>query len=82
VQASIYTAMMIAFPAGLRATAIGLVTTAGRVGSAVGPLAGGFLFNAGLTTFPTTLILVVPALVGALLVVDYASRELSNVGHG
>lgn len=81
VQACIYTAMMIAFPVGLRATAIGLVTTAGRVGSALGPMAGGILLSAGLTVFATTLILVIPALLGALLVVDYAKERPGSAGH-
>jgi len=75
VQACIYTAMMIAFPAHVRATAVGLVTTAGRVGSALGPLLGGVLLNAGQSPLVTSLILIVPALLGTTLIADYASKS-------
>lgn len=78
VQACIYTAMMVAFPAQMRATAVGLVTTAGRIGSALGPLLGGLLLSRGFETFATSTILVVPAIIAAIIFTDFARRPATE----
>jgi len=54
-----------AFPPQLRATGLGFATTAGRVGSIFGPLAGGFLLDAGWTVGAVCAAMAVPAMLSA-----------------
>jgi len=54
-----------AFPAQLRATGLGLATTAGRVGSIFGPITGGILLGEGLTVAAVCAAMAIPALLSA-----------------
>ncbi|GGB42955.1 MFS transporter [Sphingomonas metalli] len=67
-MASIYMLLAAAFPPRVRVTAAGLIATAGRVGSVLGPLVGGSLLAAGLTPELICILLAVPALMAAMLV--------------
>ncbi len=67
VQACIYTAMTTAFPVAARVTGIGMVSTAGRIGSVLGPLIGGWCIAGGASITVTCLLLAVPAIVGAII---------------
>jgi MFS family permease len=62
-----YTLMLTRFPASVRATCVGLVGTAGRVGSVLGPYTGGVLLAGGRAVPLVCLILATPALMAALL---------------
>ena len=55
-----------AFPPQLRATGLGFATTAGRVGSIGGPIAGGWLLDQGLTVAAVCAALAVPAVLSAI----------------
>ncbi|MEO6387272.1 MAG: MFS transporter [Croceibacterium sp.] len=55
-----------AFPPQLRATGLGLGTTAGRVGSIFGPIVGGRLLDTDLTVGMVCMIMAVPAVLSAL----------------
>ncbi len=54
-----------AFPPQLRATGLGIGTTAGRIGSIFGPMVGGILLDAGLTVGAVCAAMAVPALLSA-----------------
>jgi predicted MFS family arabinose efflux permease len=62
-----YTLMLTRFPVGVRATCVGLVGTAGRLGSVLGPYIGGVLLADGRAVPLVCLILATPALMAALL---------------
>jgi MFS family permease len=55
-----------AFPPQLRATGLGFATTAGRVGSIGGPIAGGWLLDQGLTVAAVCAAMAVPAVLSAI----------------
>lgn len=55
-----------AFPPQLRATGLGLGTTAGRVGSIFGPVAGGWLLDSGMVVAAVCATMAVPAVLSAL----------------
>ncbi|MEO6041187.1 MAG: MFS transporter [Croceibacterium sp.] len=55
-----------AFPPQLRATGLGLGTTAGRIGSVFGPIAGGALLDRGLAVGTVCAVMAVPAVLSAL----------------
>lgn len=55
-----------AFPPQLRATGLGLGTTAGRVGSIFGPIVGGWLLDQGLTVAAVCAAMAVPAVLSAM----------------
>ncbi|OJW62740.1 MAG: hypothetical protein BGO57_14450 [Sphingomonadales bacterium 63-6] len=55
-----------AFPPQLRATGLGFATTAGRVGSIFGPIAGGWLLGEGLAIGAVCAAMAVPAVLSAL----------------
>lgn len=56
-----------AFPPQLRATGLGLATTAGRIGSIFGPMVGGLLLDSGLTVAAVCAAMAVPAVLSALV---------------
>ncbi|MBO9517793.1 MAG: MFS transporter [Porphyrobacter sp.] len=55
-----------AFPPQLRATGLGLGTTAGRVGSVFGPIVGGALLDKGMTVAAVCAAMAVPAILSAI----------------
>lgn len=55
-----------AFPPQLRATGLGLGTTAGRVGSIFGPIVGGTLLDSGMTVAAVCAAMAVPAVLSAV----------------
>jgi predicted MFS family arabinose efflux permease len=55
-----------AFPPQLRATGLGLATLAGRVGAIFGPIAGGYLLNAGHGVAAVCGVMALPALLAAM----------------
>ncbi len=65
---ALYTTGAIAFPARVRATGMGIVMSAGRVGSIFGPYTAGLLLGMQFSRFAVCLILAVPVLlsIGAL----------------
>jgi len=67
-MASTYALLSESFPVHHRATAIGIVSTAGRVGSATGPLFAGWLLSIGIGPASIGLLLALPCLAAALLV--------------
>lgn len=56
-----------AFPPQLRATGLGFATTAGRVGSIFGPLAGGWLLGEGVGLLAVCATMAVPAVLSAVV---------------
>ncbi len=56
-----------AFPPQLRATGLGIASTAGRVGSIFGPLTAGYLLAAGMGKPLICVLLAIPALLAALV---------------
>ncbi|MGC1459223.1 MAG: MFS transporter [Steroidobacteraceae bacterium] len=71
---ALYATGAITFPARLRATGMGVVMSAGRVGSIFGPYTAGVLLDAHLNRFTVCAILAVPVVlsIGALLKVPLA----------
>jgi len=67
-SATMYSVIALSYPPRVRATGIGLVVTAGRVGSILGPYCAGLLLGAGVGRLAVTLLLALPALVCAVLV--------------
>lgn len=55
-----------AFPPQLRATGLGLGTTAGRIGSVFGPIVGGALLDQGMTVAAVCAAMAVPAILSAM----------------
>jgi MFS family permease len=55
-----------AFPPQLRATGLGLGTTAGRIGSVFGPIVGGALLDSGMTVAAVCAAMAVPAVLSAI----------------
>ncbi|KRA80328.1 MFS transporter [Altererythrobacter sp. Root672] len=55
-----------AFPPQLRATGLGLGTTAGRIGSVFGPIVGGALLNNGMAVAAVCAVMAVPAILSAI----------------
>ncbi|MBT2135390.1 MFS transporter [Croceibacterium sp. LX-88] len=55
-----------AFPPQLRATGLGLGTTAGRIGSVFGPIVGGTLLDSGMTVAAVCAAMAVPAVLSAI----------------
>ena len=74
---AIYATGAITFPARVRATGMGLVISAGRVGSIFGPYTAGLLLGAHFTRFAVCAILAVPVLlsIAALVRVPLDSLE-------
>lgn len=66
-MAGLYTLMLVSFPVGARVTGVGIVSTAGRVGSVLGPAAAGYLFSADASLEMTCAWLALPAFLAALL---------------
>ena len=66
-SAIVYSAYALSYPARLRATGIGLVVTAGRAGSIVGPYLAGVLLTFGMSRAAVTALLALPAVVAALM---------------
>ncbi len=64
-----------AFPPQLRATGLGLATTAGRIGSIFGPLTAGYLLAMGLTKLAICIMLALPAVLAAALYARARSVE-------
>lgn len=56
-----------AFPPQLRATGLGLGTTAGRVGSIFGPMVGGVLLDSGMTVGAVCAAMAAPAVLSAIV---------------
>lgn len=69
VTTCLYSLLSSAFPANIRATAIGVVQTSGRIGAAAGPYLGGLAIARGISIEHTGLILAVPAVLAMFLVI-------------
>jgi MFS family permease len=71
---AVYATGAITFPARVRATGMGVVMSAGRVGSIFGPYTAGLLLHAQFTRFAVCTILAAPALlsIAALVKVPLA----------
>ncbi len=67
-SATIYSVIALSFPVRVRASAIGLVVTVGRAGSAVGPWVAGLMRGAGLEWSVVAPVLAIPAVCAALLI--------------
>jgi benzoate transport len=62
-----YSVIALSYPPRVRASGVGLVVTAGRAGSMLGPYAAGVLIEAGMGRSEVTLLLAAPAALCALL---------------
>jgi benzoate transport len=62
-----YSCYALCYPPRLRASGIGLVVTAGRAGSIVGPYVAGVLLTMGMQVATVTALLAVPAVIAALM---------------
>jgi len=65
---TIYSAIALSYPVGVRASGIGLVVTVGRAGSALGPWLAGLMRGAGHDWPVVAPLLAVPAVFAALLI--------------
>jgi benzoate transport len=63
------------FPAKIRAGGTGFVIGVGRAGAALGPIAAGFLFRAGVTLPTVSAIMALGALIAGLAIVLFRYRE-------
>lgn len=66
-MSTIYMLLAAAYPPRVRTTAAGLIATAGRIGSVLGPLAGGLLLGLGWMPVLICALLAAPALIAAQL---------------
>ena len=66
-SATVYSAYALSYPPRLRASGIGLVVTAGRTGSILGPYVAGVLLTLGMQVATVTALLAVPAVIAALM---------------
>ncbi|MDR2216565.1 MAG: MFS transporter [Nevskiaceae bacterium] len=66
-SAAVYTCFALCYPPRLRASGIGLVVTAGRIGSIIGPYAAGRLLAENMSISTVTTLLAVPAVIAALM---------------
>jgi MFS transporter, AAHS family, vanillate permease len=63
------------FPTKIRASGTGFVIGVGRAGAALGPIAAGFLFKAGVTLPTVSAIMAMGALIAAVAIVLFRYRE-------
>lgn len=75
IQVSLYTFVASCYPASVRATAIGLAFTIGRIGSVLGPFTVGFLLQFGLDRIGLLLVLAIPQIFAAILVARIARSD-------
>lgn len=66
-SATVYSVIALAYPPRIRASGMGLVITAGRVGSVAGPYCAGLLLGAGVDAALVTTALATPAVAAAFL---------------
>jgi benzoate transport len=66
-SATVYSAYALSYPPRLRASGIGMVVTAGRAGSILGPYVAGVLLTMGMQVATVTALLAIPAVVAALM---------------
>ncbi|HTU12103.1 MAG TPA: MFS transporter [Allosphingosinicella sp.] len=71
----IYPLTTTSFPASVRVTAVGLISTAGRIGSVLGPLLTGLLLAQGLGIVTIGLLLALPALAAAAILLGLDHRD-------
>jgi AAHS family 4-hydroxybenzoate transporter-like MFS transporter len=81
---TMYTLTAGAFPAAVRSSGLGLALGAGRIGSVLGPYAGGLVLAGGASVGTTCLLLAIPALAAAILMAltrsDAQAYDASAVG--
>jgi AAHS family 4-hydroxybenzoate transporter-like MFS transporter len=65
------------YPTAIRSTGVGWALGVGRIGSIIGPVAGGILLGFGWNAQSVVLIAVVPALLAGIAVIALRSREPS-----
>jgi MFS transporter, AAHS family, 4-hydroxybenzoate transporter len=63
------------YPTAIRSTGVGWALGVGRIGSIIGPLAGGFLLSLGWNAQSVVLVAAVPALLAGMAVVALRGRE-------
>ncbi len=76
IQVSLYTFAAACYPTNVRATAIGLAFTIGRIGSIIGPLTAGYLFDAGFDRAIILTALALPQLLATALII-YMKEQLT-----
>jgi MFS family permease len=83
--AVVYSGIALSYPGRIRATGIGLVSTAGRIGSFLGPYVAGVLLTTGMSTATLTLLLGLPAVLAGLMfgrTHPETPRDRNGVEHG
>ncbi len=77
-SATIYSVIALSYPARVRASAIGLVVTVGRVGSALGPWSAGLMRGAGWDWSVICVVLAAPAVLAALLILSFRTEAAAS----
>jgi benzoate transport len=76
-QVSLYALMTRSFPVHVRATGVGFVTGAGRLGGAISPIVSGQLLGMGLPYSRVSILMALGSLLGAVAVAASAKAETS-----